>query len=81
MTTTATLEARVRAVVVDELGVDEDEVVASASLIGDLGADEVGVVELVMALEMRFEIEIPEEEADRITTFGDLVTAVGRQLS
>jgi acyl carrier protein len=64
---------KVREIVVDQLGVEEDEVVMDASLIDDLGADSLDVVELIMALEEEFDIEIPDEEAENIVTVGDII--------
>ncbi|VAW54189.1 Acyl carrier protein [hydrothermal vent metagenome] len=61
-------EERVRKIVVEQLGVKEDEVTNSASFIDDLGADSLDTVELVMALEEEFECEIPDEDAEKITT-------------
>lgn len=62
------IEAKVRDIVVEQLGVNADEVTADASFIDDLGADSLDTVELVMALEEAFECEIPDEEAENITT-------------
>ena len=62
------IEKRVKSVVVEQLGVDEAEVVNSASFVDDLGADSLDTVELVMALEEEFGTEIPDEEAEKITT-------------
>ena len=59
---------RVRKIVVEQLGVKEDEVTLEASFVDDLGADSLDTVELVMALEEEFETEIPDEEAEKITT-------------
>ena len=59
---------RVKNIVVEHLGVDADKVVEGASFIDDLGADSLDTVELVMALEEEFETEIPDEEAEKITT-------------
>lgn len=59
---------RVRKIVVEQLGVKEDEVTMEASFVDDLGADSLDTVELVMALEEEFETEIPDEEAEKITT-------------
>ena len=59
---------RVKKIVVEHLGVDEDKVTEGASFIDDLGADSLDTVELVMALEEEFETEIPDEEAEKITT-------------
>ena len=62
------IEARVKAIVVEQLGVDKDEVTNTSSFIDDLGADSLDTVELVMALEEEFGAEIPDEEAEKITT-------------
>lgn len=62
------IEARVKAIVVEQLGVSEDEVTNTASFVDDLGADSLDTVELVMALEEEFGAEIPDEEAEKITT-------------
>jgi acyl carrier protein len=61
-------EERVRKIVVEQLGVKEEEVTNTASFVNDLGADSLDTVELVMALEEEFECEIPDEEAEKITT-------------
>jgi len=61
-------EERVRKIVIEQLGVKEEEVTNSASFIDDLGADSLDTVELVMALEEEFECEIPDEDAEKITT-------------
>lgn len=62
------VEARVKSVVVEQLGVEESEVTNESSFVDDLGADSLDTVELVMALEEEFETEIPDEEAEKITT-------------
>jgi len=64
----STIEERVKKIVVEQLGVKEDEVTANASFVDDLGADSLDTVELVMALEEEFETEIPDEDAEKITT-------------
>ena len=64
------LEERVSKIVVEQLGVSRDEVVADASFIDDLGADSLDFVELVMAMEEEFDIEIPDEDAEKIQTIG-----------
>jgi acyl carrier protein len=64
----STIEERVKKIVVEQLGVKEDEVTNTASFVDDLGADSLDTVELVMALEEEFETEIPDEEAEKITT-------------
>ncbi len=62
------VESRVKAIVIEQLGVDESEVSNGSSFIDDLGADSLDTVELVMALEEEFGTEIPDEEAEKITT-------------
>jgi acyl carrier protein len=64
---------RVKKIVVDHLGVDADKVVESANFIDDLGADSLDIVELVMAFEEEFGVEIPDDAAETITTVGDAV--------
>jgi acyl carrier protein len=62
------VEERVKKIIVEQLGVNEDQVVNKASFVDDLGADSLDTVELVMALEEEFECEIPDEESANITT-------------
>jgi acyl carrier protein len=64
----STIEERVKKIVVEQLGVKEEEVTGEASFVDDLGADSLDTVELVMALEEEFETEIPDEDAEKITT-------------
>ncbi|NOY66451.1 MAG: acyl carrier protein [Gammaproteobacteria bacterium] len=64
----STVEERVKKIIVEQLGVNEDQVVNAASFVDDLGADSLDTVELVMALEEEFECEIPDEESANITT-------------
>jgi len=64
------LEERVAEIIVEQLGASRDEVVAEASFIDDLGADSLDIVELVMAMEEEFNIEIPDEDAEQIQTIG-----------
>lgn len=64
----ATVEERVKKIVVEQLGVKEEEVTNNASFVDDLGADSLDTVELVMAFEEEFETEIPDEDAEKITT-------------
>ncbi|MBA1333820.1 MAG: Acyl carrier protein [Firmicutes bacterium] len=64
---------KVKEIVAEQLGVDEDEVVLEASFIDDLGADSLDIVELIMALEEEFDMEIPDEDAEKIVTVGDAV--------
>ncbi len=67
------LEDKVKEIIVDQLGVDADEVTPEASFIDDLGADSLDTVELVMALEEEFNTEIPDEDAEKIQTVGDAI--------
>ena len=64
---------KVKEIVIDRLGVTEDTVTNEASFVDDLGADSLDIVELVMALEEEFEIEIPDEDAEKVVTVGDVV--------
>tara|TARA_B100000686_G_C16565049_1_gene849833 strand:- start:679 stop:915 length:237 start_codon:yes stop_codon:yes gene_type:complete len=64
----SSVEERVKEIIIDQLGVEEKQVELSASFIDDLGADSLDTVELVMALEEEFDIEIPDEEAEKIAT-------------
>jgi acyl carrier protein len=69
-TSMATVDERVKKIIAEQLGVEEDEVTAEASFVEDLGADSLDTVELVMALEEEFGIEIPDEDAEKILTVG-----------
>lgn len=73
---TSEIEARVKKIVVEQLGVKEDEVTVDASFVDDLGADSLDTVELVMALEEEFETEIPDEDAEKIVTIKDAVSYI-----
>jgi acyl carrier protein len=64
----SSIEERVKKIVVEQLGVKEDEVTSEASFVDDLGADSLDTVELVMALEEEFKTEIPDDQAEKITT-------------
>jgi acyl carrier protein len=66
-------EEKVKEIVVEQLGVSADEVVLEASFIDDLGADSLDIVELVMAIEEEYGIEIPDDDAEKIQTIGDAV--------
>lgn len=70
------LEQRVKEIIVEQLGVEEDEVIPGASFIEDLGADSLDTVELVMAFEEEFDIEIPDEQAEKIVTVQDAVNYI-----
>ena len=67
------VEERVKAIIVEQLGVEENDVIPAAKFIEDLGADSLDTVEMVMAFEEEFDIEIPDEDAEKITTVGDAV--------
>ncbi len=67
---------KIKDIIVDQLGVSEDDVVMEASFVDDLGADSLDVVELIMALEEAFDIEIPDADAEKISTVADVVEYV-----
>ena len=69
----AAIEEKVKQIVVEQLGVDETEVTSTASFVDDLGADSLDQVELVMAFEEAFDIEIPDEDAEKIRTVQDAI--------
>ena len=69
----AEIEARVKEIIVEQLGVEEDEVTSEASFQQDLGADSLDIVELVMALEEAFGVEIGDEEAEKLQTVGSAI--------
>lgn len=64
---------KIKEIIVDQLGVEPEKVTMEASFIDDLGADSLDIVELIMALEEEFDIEIPDEEAEKFPTVGDVV--------
>ena len=72
----STAEERVRKIVIEQLGVTEEQATNAASFVDDLGADSLDTVELVMALEEEFECEIPDEEAEKITTIQQAIDYV-----
>lgn len=74
------IEARVKKIVVEQLGVKEEEVTNDASFVDDLGADSLDTVELVMALEEEFETEIPDEDAEKIATIQDAINYINTRL-
>jgi acyl carrier protein len=71
------IESKVRAIIMRQLGVKEEEVALDKNFLDDLGADSLDIVELVMAMEDEFGFEIPDEEAENIRTVGDAVTYIG----
>lgn len=70
------IEEKVRSIIVDQLGVESDKVTADAKFIEDLGADSLDTVELVMAFEENFEIEVPDEEAEKLQSVADVVAYI-----
>ncbi|HEX9477431.1 MAG TPA: acyl carrier protein [Methylomirabilota bacterium] len=70
------VEERVKEIIVEQLGVEEDEVLPAAKFIEDLGADSLDTVELVMAFEEEFDLEIPDEDAEKIATVGDAISYI-----
>ena len=79
-TVLGSIEERVKKIVVEQLGVKEEEVTGDASFVDDLGADSLDTVELVMALEEEFETEIPDEDAEKITTIQQAVDYINSHL-
>jgi acyl carrier protein len=72
----ADIEAKVKDIIINELGVEAEKVTTSASFVEDLGADSLDTVELVMAFEEEFGIEIPDEDAEKLQTVGDAVNYI-----
>lgn len=70
------IEEKVRSIIVDQLGVESDKVTADAEFIEDLGADSLDTVELVMAFEENFDIEVPDEEAEKLQSVADVVAYI-----
>jgi len=64
---------KIKKIIVDQLGVDESKITEDSSFVDDLGADSLDIVELIMAFEEEFDIEIPDEDAEKIKTVGDTV--------
>ncbi len=75
------LEERVAEIVIDQLGVSKDELVPDAGFIDDLGADSLDIVELVMAMEEEFQLEIPDDDAEKMQTYGDAVSYLKEKLA
>ncbi|MFQ6115421.1 MAG: acyl carrier protein [bacterium] len=75
------LEDKMREIIVEQLGVDANEVTKEASFIDDLGADSLDTVELVMAFEEEFDIEIPDEDAEKLTTVGQAIEYLEKKLA
>ena len=75
------VEAKVKAIIVDKLGVDDSEVTADANFTNDLGADSLDTVELIMEFEKEFDLSIPDEDAENIATVGDAVSYIAEKAS
>jgi acyl carrier protein len=75
----AAVDDKVKQIMVEQLGVDEGEVKSNASFVDDMGDDSMETVELVMAFEEAFEIEIPDEDAEKIRTVQDAIDYIGKQ--
>jgi len=73
-----TNEQRVKDIIVEQLGVNEDQVAPDAKLLEDLGADSLDAVELVMAIEEEFGIEVPDEDAEKLTSMGEILAYVDK---
>ena len=69
----ASVEERVRNIICDQLAVEKDKVSATASFIDDLGADSLDIVELIMTMEEEFDLDIPDEDAEKMKTVGDVI--------
>ena len=76
----ANIEERVKKIIVEQLGVKEEEVIPRAHFVDDLGADSLDTVELVMALEDAFNFEMPDEDAERMQTVGDIIDYLKKKL-
>lgn len=74
------IEEKVRSIIVEQLGVESDKVTADAKFIEDLGADSLDTVELVMAFEENFDIEVPDEEAEKLQSVADVVAYIEKVL-
>ncbi|NNL85556.1 MAG: acyl carrier protein [Myxococcales bacterium] len=74
------LAERVNEIIVEQLGVSREEVVPEASFVDDLGADSLDIVELVMAMEEEFDVEIPDEDAEKIQTIGNAIAYIQEKL-
>jgi acyl carrier protein len=75
------VEDQIKEIIIDQLGVSEDEIVPEASFIDDLGADSLDIVELVMAMEEAFDVEIPDDDAEKIQTIGDAISYLKEKLA
>jgi acyl carrier protein len=74
------VEAKVKEIIIDKLGVEESQIIPEASFTNDLGADSLDIVELVMGFESAFQVSIPDEDAEKISTVGDAVSYLKNKL-
>ncbi|HHW60077.1 MAG: acyl carrier protein [Bacteroidota bacterium] len=74
------IEEKVKAIIVDKLGVSENEVIPEASFTNDLGADSLDTVELIMEFEKEFNLSIPDEDAEKITTVGEAIEYINQHI-
>lgn len=79
MADTSTVEERVKTIICDQLAVEPEKVTNGASFIEDLGADSLDIVELVMTMEEEFDLDIPDEDAEKIKTVGDVVKYIANK--
>lgn len=77
--TQSNVEERIKPIIAEHLGIDDEAIVPNASFVDDLGCDSLDVVELVMALEDEFDIEIPDEEVEKLVTVGDLAAYIAKK--
>ncbi len=75
------VEEKVKKIIVEQLGISSDEVTSDAKFVDDLGADSLDIVELIMAFEEQFDIEIPDEDAEKIETVGDAIKYIEERIS
>lgn len=75
------IEAKVKEIIIDKLGVEESQITPEASFTNDLGADSLDIVELVMGFESAFGIQIPDEDAEKISTVGDAINYLKNKIS
>lgn len=75
------VEAKVKEIIIDKLGVEESQITPEASFTNDLGADSLDIVELIMGFESSFNISIPDEDAEKITTVGDAINYLKDKVS
>jgi len=78
--TMSQIEEKVKAIIVDKLGVNENEVIPEASFTNDLGADSLDTVELIMEFEKEFNLSIPDEDAEKITTVGEAIDYINQHI-